>query len=1506
MPRRSIVAIIRTLLISNRRSATASGSFRRIPNHESAYVTSPALETLEDRLLLTGSQLVSGTTDNGFYNFTYDPMSDTLTFEPIVAVQGTAQLTFTALRETPGLIDSNVTVETETFIGLADIPIRDVKFDGTFFTDSTIQISGNITGTDGSTIPVSDTLSATQLRDAVAVALLVSATPVGDLSASVTVSSNAFAAIAASAVGAPSLAAARQIQIADSILDLAGQFTTTVEFGDGTQATRTSSLLDFLTTPFPHTYAAPGTFTVTATVTQGEFESCAVTTVTVGEDDFIGGTFDDDVIVGRVEPDGRLIVAVNGVDHEVNPFNRMFIDAGGGNDVVDLSAIGLNDPSLGRAVILGGDGNDVINGSQGEDIIDGGSGSDQINGHQGNDTIQVVPGQDNDVDTVDGGAGNNLLAVFSNDIFNSVQVQSSGSQLLLDLLSSATEQNVTAENITELQYVGNTAEEEIFNLLDSLADTAIRDLTVSMQDGVNNFDGSLSSVNQTFLGNRNSSQSDTASLGSGTNRFFGYDGPNTVSDNGGSTTAYVDGDLPGSTSFPGADDTDWLNFINTVAPVTVDLSQTSQAATSNHNLIGILPPNIIGGSGDDTFIGDSRDNQLFGGGGADALFGNAGDDVLGSADARLPEHLLAALFGGTDILVGGDGNDVLSTVSPALLDEGHGDDAVVGTDVTIQATPGSDDLFILLGTFNGLDFTTAEAAITFDLDLQDTPQTVDVDGNTVEVRGTLSTFFGSTFDDTLTVTALPDVARTVFGGSGTDTLIVDAQNQPVMQTATTVTVGTNATITHGEFETVVIQNEFVPPLVIDLSEDDDTAELIDNGDGTFTLEDFDGTFGGDFTFMPPASGVVVNAMSGFDFVDFSAATFSVVINGDGDDDELIGGQQNDTLNGGDGDDTLTGFLGADEQSGGVGDDTFTWANGDGPDDNSGGDGDDSLEFSGADGARDELRLAPASDSGAVGDGTHPSAEFDLTRTLPSAFTIENSGIENVVVNGLAGDDLLDASALPDGLLAGVFLLGGDGDDELLGSQGSDALIGNDGNDTLIGNRGADLILGDSDASFEFPTGDTGDDAFVWNNGDGADDVDLEFGSDTFIFNGADGGGDTIRIVAASDAGAAGDGTLMNATVDLTRTAPSAFTIELANVEHIVVNGLGGDDTVDASALPNGLLQTLRMDGGDGNDQLQGTPGNDTLLGASGDDTLIGHDGNDILTGGAGSDVLHGGAGNDRLRGQGASGDQLTGGAGDDELDGGAGTDRVLEEANVDFTATDAALTGDGIDTLQGIERLTLIGGNSDNRLDTTAFSGSVILHGRGGDDLLLAGGGNDRLNGGGGRDTLRGGAGNDRLRGQGSIDQLTGGLGNDVLDGGAGNDRLDEEGDVDFLLTNSQLLGLGTDVVTRIRRATLRGGASNNRIDASAFSGPVALLGFGGDDVLIGGAFADQLRGSAGRDTLLGNDGNDALFGQGGSGDDLDGGNGMDTLDGGAGRDRIRSEQIDTVVDDVLDIILMS
>ena len=61
-------------------------------------------------------------------------------------------------------------------------------------------------------------------------------------------------------------------------------------------------------------------------------------------------------------------------------------------------------------------------------------------------------------------------------------------------------------------------------------------------------------------------------------------------------------------------------------------------------------------------------------------------------------------------------------------------------------------------------------------------------------------------------------------------------------------------------------------------------------------------------------------------------------------------------------------------------------------------------------------------------------------------------------NGLAGDDLVDASVLPAKVMRRL-TDGGAGDDLLVGSAGAYVLVGGDGNDVLIGGPDLDLLDG---------------------------------------------------------------------------------------------------------------------------------------------------------------------------------------------------------------------------------------------------------------------------------------------------------------------------------------------------------------------------------------------------------------------------------------------------------------
>jgi hypothetical protein len=115
------------------------------------------------------------------------------------------------------------------------------------------------------------------------------------------------------------------------------------------------------------------------------------------------------------------------------------------------------------------------------------------------------------------------------------------------------------------------------------------------------------------------------------------------------------------------------------------------------------------------------------------------------------------------------------------------------------------------------------------------------------------------------------------------------------------------------------------------------------------------------------------------------------------------------------------------------------------------------------------------------------------------------------------------------------------------------------------------------------------------------------------------------------------------------------------VSKIVVHAGGGNDRVSLAALSiNGTIN-----GGPGDDLLEGSQADDVLSGGDGNDTLTANNGRDNLLGGTGDDSLTGGGGIDAFHGE-IGNDTLNAldGLSDSILDGGAGTD-VLRRDRTD-------------------------------------------------------------------------------------------------------------------------------------------------------------------------------------------------------------------------------------------------
>jgi Ca2+-binding RTX toxin-like protein len=396
------------------------------------------------------------------------------------------------------------------------------------------------------------------------------------------------------------------------------------------------------------------------------------------------------------------------------------------------------------------------------------------------------------------------------------------------------------------------------------------------------------------------------------------------------------------------------------------------------------------------------------------------------------------------------------------------------------------------------------------------------------------------------------------------------------------------------------------------------------------------------------------------------------------------------------------------------------------------------------------------------------------------------------------------------------LNGGIGDDSLNGGSGIDTLIGGAGNDTYLVDTATDTITENANEGTDIVSS-----SVSYILGVNLENLTLTSGS-------INGTGNVLNNVLT---GSSGNNTLDGSTGIDTLIGGLGNDIYLVDTstDTITENVNGGTDTVSSSVsyILGVNLENLTLTA-TGNINGTGNTLNNVLTGNSGYNTLNTGDGNDTIDGAAGIDTLIGGLGNDTYI-----------------VD--TTTDTIIENAN------------EGIDTVSSssvsyvlvanLENLTLIG---TSNVDGTGNSLNNVITGNSVNNFLDGGIGDDSLSGGSGNDTLIGNTGNDNL---------TGGAGNDSIDGGMGIDRLLESGNFNFTLTDTSLIGNGTDLLTLIEAVTLIGGSSSNLLDASSFTvGDVSLEGSAGNDTLIGGSGNDLLRGGSGNDSLSGGAGSDQFI----------------------------------------------
>ena len=222
---------------------------------------------------------------------------------------------------------------------------------------------------------------------------------------------------------------------------------------------------------------------------------------------------------------------------------------------------------------------------------------------------------------------------------------------------------------------------------------------------------------------------------------------------------------------------------------------------------------------------------------------------------------------------------------------------------------------------------------------------------------------------------------------------------------------------------------------------------------------------------------------------------------------------------------------------------------------------------------------------------------------------------------------------------------------------------------------------------------------------------------------------------------------------------------------------------------------------------------------------------------------------------------------------GGGDDTFYTKGSHSWTITNSSVSG-GSDnyTVTGCEHMWIVGGDGDDVLDASTFTGTVDLYGKGGNDTLKAGSGDANLYGDDGNNLLIGQNGNDYLYCLEGRDTLTGGGGNDrivsgngggEIHGDGGNDSIDASGTGNFLIYGDD----GAD--------TIAGGVGNDTIYGG--EGNDILQGNSGNNLIYGDGGKDLLNSASGSDTLYGGDGNDILDAGGGN-DSVFGGDGDDSI----------------------------
>jgi Ca2+-binding RTX toxin-like protein len=713
--------------------------------------------------------------------------------------------------------------------------------------------------------------------------------------------------------------------------------------------------------------------------------------------------------------------------------------------------------------------------------------------------------------------------------------------------------------------------------------------------------------------------------GGGDDRLTGDDGPNLLEGNGGADILSAGGDDDvivggfGADDQIGGDGVDEATYRDRTDAVTVTVGPAGASGNpddgtpGNRDRVRSDVERVVGGSDDDVITGDGNANQLQGAGGADQLDGTGGNDVLNGGsgpDSMIggggtrdevtyigrTDQLFLVQIGGTPGASGGrvDGPEGARDTIAADVEDltgGAGADTLVGSAAAngLDGGQGGDNMQGL----GGSDTVTYEGralpvAVTVGSAGASGSSFDGGSGNRDTINLDIETVIGTSFNDTLNGA---DGRQILQGGDGNDTLAGGDENDLFIGNGD-LCVGPQNPVNCGDTVT------------------------------------YAGASGG-VTVTVGANGASGNAQDGAagsrdtirDDIERVIGTSSPdTMNGDGNANELEGGQSDDTFAGNGGDDRLEGSQGADTFEGGPGDDDMFGSTED--DTFDGGPGADLMDGS--------TSTAP-SDPGDTVRYNDRSEDLNVNvdgGAVSGSAVDESLGVRDQLVNietliGGTGNDTLARTSATLG-----HFFGGDGNDTLTGGGSVDRLFGEQGIDTLDGGVSNDLLDG----------GTQGDDLVGGTNNDtllgGDDDDELSGGLGLDVLAGGqgpdllegDGDADDLDGGPNADVLIGGFGSDLidgSGGIDQASYADRATNPATAGVS-ATIGATGGSGNADDGAV--GARDTISTDV----ENLLGGVGADTLIGNSGPNQIDGAGGGDEIRGGQGIDELLGGLGNDSL------------------------------------------------------------------------------------------------------------------------------------------------------------------------------------------------------------------------------------------------------------------------------------